>query len=267
MGIPLIQGRDFTRQDDADSPLVAVVDRTFAEQFWPDGDVLGKRLKFGSEPDSENPWMEVVGVVGHVKLNGVREDALRQIYLPFPQNSSRDSYLVVRTAGDPFTFVDPIRQLVNTRDPDLPLSDIQTMRGYLDENTRGDRLMTVLMSVFAATALLLAATGIYGVMSYTTIERLHEIGIRMALGAHAGQVVGMVVRQGLIRVAIGVIAGLVCAVGVGQLMESTLFGVTPLDLPTFVAAPVFLVLVAALASLIPAMRATAVDPVNTLRQE
>jgi len=267
MGIPLLQGRDLSDRDEADAPRVAVIDRTFAEQFWPEGEVIGKRLKFGSEPDSENPWMEVVGVVGHVKLNGVREDALRQIYLPFSQNSSRDTYLVVKTAGDPFTFVEPIRQLVNARDPDLPLSDIQTMLGYLSENTRGDQLMTVLMSVFAATALLLAATGIYAVMSYTTVERLHEMGIRLALGARAGQVVGMVVRQGMIRVGIGAVVGLAGAVGVGQLMESTLFGVTPLDPPTFVAAPVFLVLVAVVATLLPALRATAVDPVDTLRQE
>lgn len=266
MGIPLLRGRDFADQDVADAQLVAIVDEHFAQKYWPDDDPIGKRFKFG-DFESGNPWMEIVGVVGHVKLYGVAREVLEEIYIPYEQDREEDMFLAVKTEGDPTLFVESIRQEVLALDPIQPISEIATVNEYLEESRSGEGFMAVLLGIFAVAALMLASVGIYGVMSYATNERHHEIGIRMALGARSNHVLRMIIRQGMVMVGTGVVAGLVLAAVLGRFLASALYGVKPLDPPTFIIAPLFLAAVAILANLIPAWRATSVDPVETLRRE
>ncbi len=263
MGIPLLRGREFTRADGQDAPLVVIVDATLAERYWPNDDPIGKRLKTG-DYSSDSPWREVVGVVGHVKLNGVVREALPQWYMPHWQDNDDAYFLTVKTAGDPTRLIEPIRQAVLAIDPAQPIAEVNTMTAYVGASTADGRFMAILLGSFAAAALLLAAVGIYGVMAQATAERGHEIGVRIALGATGGEVLGMVVRQGMARVILGVILGLALAVAIGRLMAGSLFGVSALDPATFVAAPLFLSAVALAASLVPARRAMRLDPVRAL---
>ena len=266
MGIPLLKGRDFTGQDGPESQRVVIVDESFAELWWPEEDPLEKRFKFGGH-DSSNEWMTVIGVVGHVKLYGVASDALEQLYLPYEQYINLDMSLVVKTTGDPTLLIEPIRREVLTLDPMLPISSVSTMKTYLDETTNNDGFIAVLLGIFAAAALLLASVGIYGVMSYVTVERRHEIGIRMALGARRSKVFRLIIWQGMSKVLIGIVAGLIVSIILGRLIESLLFGVTPLDPSTYIVGPLCLVFVALLANVLPARKIISVDPVETLRVE
>jgi putative ABC transport system permease protein len=266
MDIPLLMGREFTRRDGPDAPRVVIVDEMVAQRYWPNDEPIGKRLKFGNYA-SENPWMEVVGVVGHVKVNGVVEEALNQFYVPHGQDNDRGYYVVIKAAGDPTQLVEPIRRAVLAIDPAQPIASVNTMTEYIRASTEDGKFMALLLGIFAAVALLLAAVGIYGVMAQATAERGHEIGLRIALGATGGEVVRMILRQGMVRVTIGVALGLALAVALGQIMASTLFGVTALDPATFVAAPLFLAAIALVASLVPARRAMNVDPVRALQTE
>ena len=266
MGIPMLQGREFTRSDGPQAPQVVVVDELLAQRHWPNEDPVGKRLKFGTF-DSGNPWMEVVGVVGHVKVNGVVQDALPQFYIPHWQDDERGYYLVVKADGDPTQLVEPIRQTVLAIDPAQPTASVNTMTEYVRASTTDGKFMALLLGIFAVAALLLAAVGIYGVMAQATAERRHEIGVRMAIGATSGEVVRMVLRQGMARVAAGIVLGLVVAAALGQVMASSLFGVSPWDPATFLLAPLFLGGVALAASLLPARRAMSVDPVRALHVE
>lgn len=266
MGIPMLQGREFTRSDGPQAPQVVVVDELLAQRHWPNEDPVGKRLKFGTF-DSGNPWMEVVGVVGHVKVNGVVQDALPQFYIPHWQDDERGYYLVVKADGDPTQLVEPIRQTVLAIDPAQPTASVNTMTEYVRASTTDGKFMALLLGIFAVAALLLAAVGIYGVMAQATAERRHEIGVRMAIGATGGEVVRMVLRQGMARVAAGIVLGLVVAAALGQVMASSLFGVSPWDPATFLLAPLFLGGVALAASLLPARRAMSVDPVRALHVE
>jgi putative ABC transport system permease protein len=266
MGIPLLRGREFRRSDGVDAPPVIVVDETLAERYWPNDDPIGKRLKSGDYL-SESPWREVVGVVGHVKVNGVVQEALAQWYMPHWQDNDLAYFLAVKSAGDPIRLIEPIRQAVLAIDPAQPIAEVNTMTAYVRATTADGRFMAILLGTFAAAALLLGAVGIYGVMAQATAERGHEIGVRIALGATAGDVLGMVVRQGMGRVVFGVVLGLALAVAIGRLMASSLFGVSALDPATFVVAPLFLSAVALTASLVPARRAMRLDPVRALQAE
>jgi predicted permease len=266
MGIPLLRGREFERRDGPDAPPVVIVDETLAQRYWPNEDPVGKRLKRG-DYTSDSPWMEVVGVVGHVKVNGVTWEALPQLYIPHGQVNDLGYYLVVKTDDAPRRLVEPIRREVLAIDPAQPISDINTMTEYIRASTADGEFMATLFGIFAAVALTLAAVGIYGVMAQATAERAHEISVRIAFGATGGTVLGMVVRQGMTRVVLGVVFGLALAAAIGQLMASGLFGVSALDPATFVAAPLFLSAVALAASLVPARRAMGVDPVRALQGE
>jgi predicted permease len=266
MGIPLLRGREFTREDGPDAPSVAIVGENFAERHWPGEDPIGKRLKWGTF-DSENPWIEVVGVVGHVKVNGVVNEALPQIYLPHWQDNDLGYYVIIKTRGDPLAVSESVRQEVLALDPSQPLASVQTLTAYARETTRDAKLLALLMAVFSVAAVLLAAVGIYGVMSQMTSERKHEIGIRMALGAREDQVLSLVFRQGLIIVAVGVTLGLGLAIAVGRLMASQLFGITPADPVTLLIAPLVVTGVAMAANLVPARRAMRVDPVRALQAD
>jgi predicted permease len=266
MGIPLVVGRDFNRRDGPEAELVVIVDETVAQRYWPTEDPIGKRLKWG-DFESDNPWMTVVGVCGHVKVNGVVEDALPQLYLPHWQDNDDAYFLVAKALGDPAALVEPIRSAVLAIDPSQPISSANTMTEYVRATTDDEAFLALLLGIFAGTALLLAAVGIYGVMAQATAERSHEIGVRVALGATGGEVLQLIVRQGMRRVVLGIAIGLALAAALGQLLASGLFGVSALDPMTFVAAPVFLGAVALVASLIPARRALSVDPVRALHAE
>lgn len=266
MGIPRMAGREFTRQDDESAPPVVIVDEAVAQRYWPGGNAIGKRLKSG-DYSSTNEWRDVVGVVGHVKVNGVMEEALPQLYIPHAQDNDDGYYLVVKTAGVPTQHTESIRRAVTEIDPLQPIASVNTLEEYIGLSTQDSKFLTLLLGIFAAAALLLAAVGIYGVMAQITAERTHEIGVRMALGSTTGGILGLVLRQSMSRVAIGVVFGLFLAAAGGQLMASSLFGVSALDPVTFVATPAFLSLVALVASVIPARRAARIDPLRALQTE
>ncbi len=266
MGIPLIRGRLFDDSDREDTAPVTLVNETMARRSWPNGDAVGKRMRTGS-PDDPGPWLTVVGVVGDVKQYGLDQEQKTQFYRPQRQRPQRPMSLVVRAAGDPSGLATALRQAVLSVDSDQPIYDVRTMAGLLSDASAPRRLSLLLLGAFAATALLLAGVGIYGVLAYSVTQRTHEIGIRMALGARRGDVLLMVLRQGLRLVLAGATLGVAAAVGLTRLMSSLLFGVSPTDPETLGLVSLVLVAVALLACLVPARRASGVDPMIALRCE
>jgi putative ABC transport system permease protein len=267
MGIPLLQGRQFGDQDTKESAGAVVVSETMARTFWPGEDAIGKRIKRGRY-NSQQPWITVVGVVGNVRQFELETEGRPLMYLPYEQAdffAPRD--LVVRTAGDPLSLVAAVRNEVWAVDRDQPVSNISTMEEILSESLAAQRFNMLLLGIFAAIALVLAAVGIYGVMSYSVTQRTHEIGVRMALGATPSDVLRMVVGHGGRLVLAGIAIGLVAAFALTRVMASMLFGVGAADPATFAAISVVLASVALLASYLPARRATKVDPMIALRYE
>jgi putative ABC transport system permease protein len=265
MGIPVLKGRAFTEQDKAGAPPVVIVNETLARRYWPNQDPIGKRIRF-TGPIEKNPWIQVVGVVKDVKheLNiPVTED----YYLPHAQDSWQSMVLVAKTSVDPLALAAPIRQEVAAIDRDQPVFDVHTMREVRAISLALYSFSSVMLSIFAGLALLLAAIGIYGVMSYAVTQRTQEIGIRMALGARVRDVIKLVLRNGMSLAVIGVIVGLAGAYGLTRLLASLLVGVAPTDVLTFSIVTFGLLLVALLACYIPARRATRVDPLVALRYE
>jgi predicted permease len=269
MGIRLLRGRLFTTSDMAESaPPVVIVNETLARRIWPNEDPIGKRLKFGFPEDRDDegkPWREVVGVVNDVKMNGVDQAVSMQTYLPYSQLPNRAVALVVRTEGSAAAVATAIEQAIHSVDKDVPVFSIRTMDQILGNSLAQRRLTLVLLASFAALALLLATIGIYGVISYAVRQRTHELGIRMALGAQARDVVRLIVTQGLKLTLIGIGLGLAGAFALTRWMESLLFGVRPIDALTFGSIAVGLALVALLTCWIPARRATKIDPLIALR--
>ena len=266
MNIPLIRGRYFDDRDVIDAPGVAIIDEAMARKFWPDEDPIGKRITF--EGGQANPrWREIVGIVGKVKHRGLDGESPVQYYFPHRQRPFSSVFLVLRTTADPSSLTPQIRAAIQSADKELPIFRVTTMERMVADSMAQRRFSTTLLGIFAVVALALAAVGLYGVMSYTVAQRTHEIGIRMALGADASRVLMMVVRQGLMLVIIGVVAGLIAAYGLTRLMASLLFGVGATDPLTFALLPGVLIFVALLACYIPARRATKVDPIVALRYE
>ncbi len=266
MGVRVLKGRVFDDHDRADAPTVCLVDQTFVKTHWPSEEPLGKRLKFGGL-DSKNPWLEVVGVVGHVKNYGVDQDSRVEVYLPYLQNPSGGFTLIVRANGDPSGLSAGLREAVRSVDPELPVYSLRTLEGIVTDRSAQRRLAVVLISVFAGVALLLAAVGIYGVMSYAVAQRTQEIGIRMALGAGQQDILGMVLRYGTRMAAVGITLGLAASFGLARFMARLLFQTSTADPPTFSLVPILLMLVALVACYLPARRATRVDPLVALRTE
>jgi putative ABC transport system permease protein len=265
MNIPLVRGRFFTEQDKADGQRVAIIDEKFADRFWPGDDPLGKRIKLGSSP--QQPWLNIVGVVGHIKHYDLNTEGREQAYFPYTQNAAQSMFLAVRTSGDPASMANSVRSAIWSIDSEQPVSQINAMESLVSNSVAQARFNTLLLGLFASIAMILAAVGVYGVMNYSVSQRTHEIGIRMALGAARRDILSLVLRQGITLAATGVGIGLAGAYLVTRLMESLLFGVSATDFTTFAGVALMLVLVAVLASYIPARRATRVDPIVALRYE
>ncbi len=265
MGIAVLKGRAFNDQDRAGAKPVIIVNETLARRYWPNGEALGKRVRFYG-PLDKAPWMEVVGIVKDVK-HDLNLPVTPDYYLPHAQDSWNSMVLVARTTVDPGSMSGPIRQQVLAIDKDQPVFGVYTMREVRAISVTLYTFGFATMAIFAVVALVLASIGIYGVMAFAVTQRTQEIGIRMALGARAADVLKLVVANGMSLAVIGVIAGLVGAFGITRLMGSLLFNVSPTDLVTFALVTTGLLLVALVACYIPARRATKVDPLTALRYE
>jgi putative ABC transport system permease protein len=266
LGTPFVEGRTFTERDDAGSPKVVIISKRLARNLFPNESAVGKRLKL-INPEQSNEWREIVGVAGDVRYNGLDESGAITIYTPFPQTPFLYSYLMIRTDGLSETLTQSVRQAVRSVDATVEAGDFRTMDQLMTQEVAQPRFYTILFGSFAFLALALAAVGIYGVMAYAVAQRTHEIGVRMALGASRGDVLRMVIKQGMILALAGVALGLLAAFGLTRLMSNLLFDVRATDPMTFVGISIMLIGVALLACFIPARRATKVDPIVALRYE
>jgi putative ABC transport system permease protein len=266
MGIPLLAGRDVRETDQAETPRVMVVNETLARRIFPGENAVGKHMAWDGPNQVED--LEIVGVVGDVRAFGLDADVEPTIYLASPQVQPPESMgLVMKTAGDPLSMVRDVRQAVWTLDGDLPLYEVATMDKLVSDALGPKRTWLVLLGSFATLALLLAAVGVYGVLSYSVSQRTQELGIRIAMGARRGSVLGLVVRQGMTLVLIGIVLGTAGAVGLSRVIAGQLYGVSATDPATFGAVALLIVAVALVACYLPARRAAVVDPTEALRYE
>ena len=266
MGIPFVRGHQFTDRDSADAQGVAIINDAAARKYWPGEDPLGKRVKRG-RPESKNPWLTIVGLVGSANQASLREETQPEIYVPYLQNTSRTFTLVARTNSDPRMLAGAIRKEVWAADKDLPISSMKLMEELISTSVAQPRFYLILLSVFAGLALVLAAVGVYGVMSYSVTLRTRDIGIRMALGATPIDIFKQVVGQALLLALIGLGVGIALAILSTRVMSSLLYGVSTMDPMTLASTSLALLVVALLAGYLPARRATKVDPIVTLRYE
>jgi predicted permease len=262
MQIPLIAGRFFSQRDNLDMPKAVIIDENFAKRFWPRNDAIGKHLWF----DPKKP-MTIVGVVGVVKQYGLETDGKIATYFPELQVPPTRTFLVARTSSDEAGLATAISTEIHSVDSTVVVYGIRTMQDRLYDSLARQRFSTTMLGAFAAFALLLAAVGLYGVMSYLVTQSTHDIGILVALGAQPGNIIGLVVRQGMQLTLIGILAGLIGAAALTRVIASLLFGVSTLDIATFLAVPALLASVAFAATVLPAWRATSVDPMVALREE
>jgi len=259
--VPLRSGRDFTAADNAQAPKVVVVNETFVRQFWPNDNPIGKHMIVGRWPDPA----EVVGIAADIKNKGLEPDPQPQIYLPFPQLPWGNMNLLIRTAVAPRSVVSAVRAQIHAVDADQPVMKIQTVNDLMDSSRSEPRFTMLLLTVFSATALVLAVIGIYGVLSYSVAQRRQEFGIRLALGAEREDILRLVVRHGLMLAIAGIVLGLTAALFLTRLMATMLYKVGSRDLATFLLTPLLFVAIALLASYLPARRATKVNPIEALR--
>jgi putative ABC transport system permease protein len=266
MRIPLLQGRTFAGSDASTAPPVVLVNQTLAQRFWPGQGPLNKRLKLGP-PDSESPWITVVGVVGDVRHFGLEKPPQPEVFLHIPQNPAGGMTLVVRTESDPLSKVSAIRNEVAALDPTLPIYDVDLLEDILNRSMAERRFTMLLLGFFAGMALLLATVGIYGGIAEWVAHHRHEIGTRLALGAQRREILSMVIGRGMALTAAGLVLGLPVALWMRGIIQALLFGITSNDLETFVAVPLFLVAIALLACSLPAWKAAQVDPMTALRSE
>ena len=271
LGVPLVSGRHFDERDTPSAPPGVIINEAMVRLHWPDGDPIGERLKIGNS-QTEAPWFTIVGVVGNVRQMGLDVPAEPEMYfsfnqLPFDAPFLWPRHLVVRTEGQPMALADAVRNAVWEADPNQPVSSVRSMSEIFDAELANRNTQLTLVGGFAVLALLVASVGLYGVLSYTVAQRTSEIGLRMALGAERGNVVGSVLRGALLLAALGIVLGIAFAFGLTRLLSSFLFGVSPTDPATFAAVSAVLLLVTGLASYLPARRAASVDPVTALRTE
>lgn len=274
LGIPLVKGRDFTESDGLDSRKVALVNQSMARRMWGDTQSGGAEAKgpietrftFSDPNDPEADWYSIVGIVGDIKADSLETEPEDEIYISLLQNPNDRITMVIRGAGDRLPPEGPVRDLVSRLDGNLPLYEVASLEDVVANTYARERFNMVLLASFAVVALLLAAIGVYGVVSYSVSQRSHEMGLRMALGARPGEVLALVVRQGMLPVLLGLGVGLVLAPVAGKALEGMLFGVEATDVLTLTVVPLLLALVALLATLVPALRATRVEPVVVLRE-
>jgi len=272
LGIRLVQGRTIAKSDNEQAPLVALINETMAARYWPGEPVIGRRFHLGT---ADQPWIEVVGITRDVRHNGVVEDARTEMYLPHAQwvrakGGGQQQFgmtLVIRAAGDPMSLLPAVQEQVRRIDSALPVSEVRSLEEVAASALAQPRFTAALLVVFAGLALALAATGLYGVTSFITARRTHEIGIRIALGARPKAVTGLMLRDTLAWTVTGVAAGLLGSLWIARLLSGQLYGVNSLDLYTFAAAPAILLATASVAAYVPACRAARVNPVTALRDE
>jgi predicted permease len=262
MKVPLVAGRFFDEHDKNDAPNVMIVDERFAKQFWPNGGAVGKHLWF----DPKEPFT-IVGVVGAVKQYGLETDGKIAAYFAQQQFTSGGVSLTVRTAGDPAAISSAVVREIHAADPTTVVFNIRTMDELVHDSLARQRFASTMLGAFAGFAVLLAAVGLYGVMSYLVTQSTRDIGVMVALGARSGDIIGLVMRQGMELAGIGIVAGVVGAVALTRVMASLLFGISATDAVTFILVPLMLAAVAFAATVIPAWRTTRVDPVVALRDE
>jgi putative ABC transport system permease protein len=267
MGMTLLQGRDFTDYDTANTLQVCIINETTARDFFPGADPIGKRLKLGSASEYV-PWFTVVGVVRDVRFEDMETRVRPQVYRPVEQNTENMMTFVVCAEGSPAALLErTLRAELKSIDPAMPLANFRTMESLMDSALARPRFGAFLLSLFALTALLLTVVGLYGVVAYAVSQHTHEIGIRIALGAGGRDVLALVIWQGMLPAIVGLAIGILCALGLTRALATQLYGVKPADLPTFACVSLILLLAALAACWFPARRAAKVDPVIALRHE
>ena len=266
MEIPLIAGRLFTENDTRTSDRVVVVDQFMAEQFWPGADAVGKRIRLGGA-DSTSPWMSVVGVVDRIKQDALETDSRIAVYFPHTQFPTRSMNVVLKTSADPMSLAGPATAEIRKMDPDLPVYNVRSMSERVEVSLARRRFAMLLLSLFAALALGLAAIGVYGVMAYLVAHGTREIGIRMALGATPRGILLLVVHHGMTLAVVGVAIGIAAALTLARFMRRLLFEINAVDPATFFSVTLLLTVVALVASVVPALRAARIDPIQSLKRE
>ena len=263
MGIPIVAGRSFADSDGAEAPPVAIASAALARKYWPGENPIGKHLRF--DDVAAAPWSTIVGVVGDVRQLGLHQDPPPILYLPYQQFPLPFTNIAIRSAAPGGAIASLVRAELVAIDPDLPPGDTTALQAVLDESIAQPRFRTMLLTAFALVALLLAAVGVYGLISYSVVQRTREIGIRIALGAQPKQVLGQIMREGLLLAVAGVGLGLFGALLAARVLSTFLFGVGPADPLTFGSVALLLLAVACLATYVPSRRALQVDPVSALR--
>jgi putative ABC transport system permease protein len=268
MNIPIVQGRAFTERDTETAPLVVIVNQALARHDFPNDNPIGKRINLGNTNQQGQPvWFEIIGVAADVRSLELREPAIPEFYLSALQDSFRNMFVVIRTTVEPTSVAGVIRQAAAEVDKSAAVSDVKTMDHIVSDAVTQPRFNLFLLGLFSGIALLLSAAGIYGVTAYSVAQRTHEFGIRMALGAQVGDVLRMIIRQGMLLIVFGLAIGLAASFALTRLLRTLLFGVSVTDPLTFVAITLLLTLVALIACYVPARRATKVDPLVALRYE
>jgi predicted permease len=262
MGIPLIEGRLFDDHDGQEGRGVTLINRSVAERYFPDRNPIGQVLRMPMAGE-----LEIIGIVGDIRHGGLQSEVRPEVYVPFRQLALGEMHIVVHSTEDPASVAAAVNEQISAMDPELAPTEVATISDLLYESIAQPRFNTALLAGLAICAAALAAVGIYGVVAYSVVQRSAEIGIRMALGADAPATVRLIVRQAMTVVTVGVVIGMVGAVGLSRLIEGLLFGTETTDPVTYVAVALMVVVVGTLAAAVPARRATRVDPVDALRQE
>jgi len=268
MSIPVVQGRGFNDRDAQTSPAVVLINQVLAQNDFAGENPIGKRITFGGVDSQQQPeWFEIVGVTASVRSMELRENPEPELYFSARQNPFQNMSVVIRSSVEPTSLAGSLRQIVNEIDKSVPVSDIKTMDHIVSQSVTQPRFNLFLLGLFSAVALLLSVAGIYGVTAYTVTQRTHELGIRLALGAQVGDVLRMILGEGMAVIGIGIVIGLSAAFVLMRLLNSFLFGVSATDPFTFAAITAVLIGAGLLACYVPARRATKVDPLEALRYE
>jgi predicted permease len=268
MRIPLLSGRTFSEQDGTMTAPVMMINQGFARKYFPGENPIGKHIQADLGDDViEHPMREVVGVVGDIKRKGLTADVEPQYFLPYAQAVITNPFLTIRTSGDPATVENALRAAVHEMDKSVPVYQVSPLENYVSKSVAQARFQTLLLSCFAAIALMLSAIGLYGLLSYMVVLRTLEIGLRMALGAQRTDVLRMIVRRGLTLALVGLVAGLAISAMMTRLLSGMLYGIRPSDPVTLATVTALLLLVSLAASTVPAYRAARLDPMETLREQ